>query len=142
MNSIICIQSRQFLCAFFALLIFAVCSCQTSKSSKKEIDPRPDLLTVTNAHGLSLKAAQEKSLNLAKGMTREEVQLQLCEPDRESPQTFFPQGSNPWNGIVWSYHWGPGVRWFDRPNPNDTLKIIFEKHAGDWVVNFWIWSGP
>jgi len=123
-------------------LIFVVCGCQTTVSSKSHDVPRPSLLTVTNSYGISLKAAQDKSLNLEQGMTQAQVVLLLCKPNSESPKTFFPSGQNPWNGLVWHYQWGPRIHWFDRPNPEDTLEIIFEKHLNVWVVTTWIWSAP
>lgn len=124
------------------LLIFVIVGCQTSPSPNKNTTALPNVLTVTNRYGLSLQDAQDKALKLEPGLTQDEVTLLLCKPDETSARTFGTETPKPWNGIVWIYHWGPGIRWFDRPNPHDTLTIVFEKGANAWVVNSWLWSGP
>jgi outer membrane protein assembly factor BamE (lipoprotein component of BamABCDE complex) len=136
-------ESKILTLCLVGLLLFVVAGCQTTQSRTANTSATAaDPLDATNKCGISLRDAQTKSLNLEAGMTQDQVISLLCKPDETSVETFGAQTPRPWNGFEWVYRWGRGIYWFNRPNPHDTLTIIFEKRLDVWVVNTWIWSGP
>lgn len=128
-------------CLLGMVLVIAI-GCQTNQPSSPTTVIDTDPLTATNRYGLSLGDAHDKSLKLAPGMTQDDVVSLLSKPDETSAHTFGSQTAKPWNGIMWIYHWGPGIYRFKGPNPHDTLTVIFEQGSNAWIVNSWQWSGP
>jgi hypothetical protein len=123
-------------------LIITISGCQTDQTTNTATTVINDPLTQTNRYGLSLGDAHDKSLKLEPGMTQSQVVSLLCTPDETEARTFGSNTQNPWEGVMWTFHWGSGIWRLNGSNPHDTLTIIFEKESETWAINSWQWSGP
>lgn len=145
-------MKRQILAAPFIILALIVMAegCQISKplargnsvtettsqapiqDSKRTATTNP--LSLTNRFGLSLHDAQDKSLKLIPGMTKDDVTLLLGTPDTTSAGTYGTETPQPWNGMTWCYRWTGASQMLV-----SSLLITFEKEQNDWVVHGWQW---
>jgi hypothetical protein len=85
-------------------------------------------------NGMTVGQAQDASVRLEPGMTRDQVLQVLGHPTDAESQTVVQNTDQPWQALVWNYRW-------QLDDYRDKRLVLFYVFAegSEWRLNNWMW---